>query len=529
MFTSADRDRCRAIYDAPEDDVARLVLADALLERGEVLGELVRMQCQASPGSEARLESLRAELRPRFKQELYPFARHVAIERGLPFAAQVDPERLVRAPDEAKDPPWPLRRVTMSAASPASVYASLQAPLFDFVERLDLGDSSFWSQYVHFVDGTPKACRALPRLTHLTVPRDFLPAHWLPVLGPAFANVRVLSVPPSGESLAEWYPLLPKLDTLELLVDRRGVAPSLRSEAVAFIEGDHRRTLRVNGMDVSIEHLDRALPTPGLGMAELAEIATPPVSRVSRVEVHRVLVPELPLVEATLDGERGVWLQLPAQRSSFEGRVGQRQDVRLAMLAPRHVNVAGAQRVAENDAHTWLLLEAGLRPFTRPESPRAAMRRARELATSLQALRGFMETHAAEVAWPFPLTEGELLQRPDGSLAAMLPRPHHFPAKRTQPSLGLPVSNTDRGLVLFVGWVLAQWLGVRLPVIRETNDTDVLYEQAVALDRFLEHPACDLVDPALRALLNACWSPRQAERFSSLAELGAALQVNESA
>ncbi len=523
MFTSADRERCRAIFDAPDSDVARLVWADTLLERGEVLGELIRLQCQSSVDTEARAEALLTELRPRFKHELYPYALHVAVERGLPFAAQLDPERLIRASDALKDPPWPLRRVTLSAEAPGSVYASLQAPLFDFVERLDLGDSSFWSPYTQFVDGTPATCRVLPRLKHLTVPRDFLPAHWVPVLGPAFAHVRVLVVHANGEALAEWFQLLPKLETLELLVDRRGVSPGLRETAVAFVEGDRRRTLRVNGMEVTPAHLDRALPAPGLEQAELADIASPPVGKVARVEVHGVLVPEVPIVDATLNGARGVWLELPSRRTSFRGRVGQRHDVRLAMLAPRHAHVVGAHRVVENEEHTWLLLDEALQPFRAPRGAKAALRAARELASGLEALRGFMQTHAADVAWPFPLTEGELLQRPDGSVAVLLPRPHHFPSKRSQPSLGVPVSCTDRGLVLFVGWVLAQWLGVKLPVIRETQDTDVLFEQSMAVDRFLEAPTAGALEPGLVKLLEGCWSPRQSERFSSLVELRDAL------
>ncbi|MFZ5441324.1 MAG: hypothetical protein ACOZQL_15050 [Myxococcota bacterium] len=515
MFTAAERDRCRAIFEATGSDEERRVLADALLERGEPLGELIHLQCEGESGDE-----LLRELRPRLKRELYPWAKHVALERGLPIAAALDPQKFLRADDATKDPVWPLRRVAISADSPGTIYGCLRAPLFDFVERLDLSDAQLWSPYTMFVDGTPAPCRALPRLSQLAVPRDFLPAHWVPVLGPAFAEVRTLLVPASGEALREWFPLLPRLETIELLVDRRGVSAEVQTAAVGFVEQDRaRRTLKVNGMEVSLEHLRTALPTPGAPVEALARVATPPAGRATHVEVHALVVPEVPLVEATIDGERGLWLELPSRKTSFGGLVGQRQDVRLAMLAPRHRHVVAASKVVENEQHTWVRLEDDLAPFRRPVDPEQALRAARELASALAALHDFMRTSAADVAWPYPLTEGELLQRADGSLAVLLPRPHHFPSRRTQPSLGLPVALSERGLVLFVGWVLAQWCGVRLPRVVETNDTDVLFEQSVALDRFLEAPRCPGVDPRVAEVLERCWSPRQERRFASLAQL----------
>ena len=525
MFIDADRERLRAIFDSPDDDVARLVLADTLLERGEALGELIRLQVNPGSHADARGEALLDELRPRIKQALYPSARHVALERGLPCAAELDPEKIIRALQQGNpvDPAWPLRRVSMVGNAAGTIYAALKAPLFEFVERLELNQSRFWSQYTQFVDGTPAPARALPRLRFLSVPRDALPPHWAPVLGPAFVNVQVLTVPASGE-LGPWLPLLPKLQVLDLHVDGRGLEPALRREAEAFIARDARRTLRINGMEVSVANLDRALPAPQLGIDLLAHVAVPPVGRAERVEVHAVLVPELPLVDATLDGERGVWLELPSRRTSFRGQVGQRQDVRLAMLAPLHPNVAGGRRVVENDAHTWLRLDDGLTPFPRPRTPEGAALAAKQLAQAFEVLRDYLRDSGANVSWPWPLSQGELLQRPDGTLAVLPPRPHHFPTKRSQPSLGVPVSSSDRDLVLFVGWVLAQWLGVRLPPLGETNDTDVLYEQSVALDRFLEAPRVELELPvAMKRVLEGCWSPRQAERFPNLGALIAAL------
>jgi uncharacterized protein (TIGR02996 family) len=44
LFTADERARCQAIYNAPDDLDARLVLADLLLERGEVVELLERME-----------------------------------------------------------------------------------------------------------------------------------------------------------------------------------------------------------------------------------------------------------------------------------------------------------------------------------------------------------------------------------------------------------------------------------------------------------------------------------------------------
>jgi uncharacterized protein (TIGR02996 family) len=202
VFIDADRERLRAIFENPADDVARLVLADTLLERGEALGELIRLQVNPRPDGDARREALLDDLRARIKQALYPYARHVALERGLPCAAELDPERLIRALQQGNpvDPAWPLRRVSMVGDAAGTIYAALKAPLFEFVERLELSQSRFWSQYTQFVDGTPETARALPRLRFLSVPPDALPPHWVPVLGPAFVNVEVLTVPPAANS-----------------------------------------------------------------------------------------------------------------------------------------------------------------------------------------------------------------------------------------------------------------------------------------------------------------------------------------
>jgi uncharacterized protein (TIGR02996 family) len=65
----------QAVIDAPEDDAPRLVYADWLLERGDIRGELIRLQCQHAKDEWAPEAS---ELEPRIKEILY--ASSLAVE-----------------------------------------------------------------------------------------------------------------------------------------------------------------------------------------------------------------------------------------------------------------------------------------------------------------------------------------------------------------------------------------------------------------------------------------------------------------
>ncbi|MCP3143596.1 TIGR02996 domain-containing protein [Pyxidicoccus xibeiensis] len=74
----------------PDDDEARLVLADHLLEHGDPLGEFIMLQCQPQPDAErvARLLRLHGA---KWEKQLSPWAArgHTRFERGLPVAAQL--------------------------------------------------------------------------------------------------------------------------------------------------------------------------------------------------------------------------------------------------------------------------------------------------------------------------------------------------------------------------------------------------------------------------------------------------------
>lgn len=72
-------DLLRAIVEHPEDDAARLVYADALLQAGDRRGELIVAQCRGDTAPE-----LVKELTPVWSEQLGPDARIDRFDRGFP-------------------------------------------------------------------------------------------------------------------------------------------------------------------------------------------------------------------------------------------------------------------------------------------------------------------------------------------------------------------------------------------------------------------------------------------------------------
>jgi uncharacterized protein (TIGR02996 family) len=74
----------------PDDDEARLVLADHLLEHGDPLGELIMLQCQPQP-DEARVARLLELYGAKWQALLGPFVEpgKTRFERGLPVAVRM--------------------------------------------------------------------------------------------------------------------------------------------------------------------------------------------------------------------------------------------------------------------------------------------------------------------------------------------------------------------------------------------------------------------------------------------------------
>ncbi len=79
------------VYEDPDDDAARMVLADHLLEQGDPLGELITQQCLPRPDA-ARVELLLRAHRARWEAPLGPFIvqGNTRFERGFPVAVQLD-------------------------------------------------------------------------------------------------------------------------------------------------------------------------------------------------------------------------------------------------------------------------------------------------------------------------------------------------------------------------------------------------------------------------------------------------------
>lgn len=92
------------VYAHPEDDAARLVLADHLLEQGDPLGEFIMLQCSARP-DEARIRELLAQHGLAWQAPLGPLIRPDAtrFERGFPVAVRL---RVTRREWPAPGPAW---------------------------------------------------------------------------------------------------------------------------------------------------------------------------------------------------------------------------------------------------------------------------------------------------------------------------------------------------------------------------------------------------------------------------------------
>lgn len=78
------------VYAHPDDDAARLVLADHLLEQGDPLGEFIMLQCAARPDG-ARIRELLSRHEVAWQAPLGPLIRHKAtrFERGFPVAVRL--------------------------------------------------------------------------------------------------------------------------------------------------------------------------------------------------------------------------------------------------------------------------------------------------------------------------------------------------------------------------------------------------------------------------------------------------------
>ncbi len=513
MFLEAERAHCRALYDAEDDLARRLVLADALLERGEPLGELLRLAVEAHPDAEAKTRALL----PRLVAELYPGATALALDRGLPFAASFEAARLLQRGD-GQPPVWPLRWATLSG-EPGPVFAALCLPLLGDVERLDLSGCSFESPYSMFVGDAPPPVPRLRRLRQLLAPRSPPPAHWAPLVRDTFAQATTLSVPVDTEDLSSWLDLVPATRRLNLALARVPLDGARRAEALAWAAGAPDRELAINGIVVRPPELDALLTAlgPALPGVALSEVADPPVGKLASLEVHGPLAPGSDLHDATLDGQRGTWVRLAGDHSDFSGRVRVQQDLRLLMMAPLHRHIAGGKTARRGDDETWVLLGEGLRPLQRPADRAGALDAAGQLGEALGALAGYVAQHAPRVSFPWPLPASDLLVDARGSLRVVPPRQSTPVPPGGVVSLGFPTRSSTWSLAVFTAAVLVEWLSGRAlaPVRAQALRVDDDWGEWERLSRFLEAPRLPPEVPAdVAAVVSRAFGDRHHERLT---------------
>lgn len=519
MFTPAEQAVLREVLDHPEDLARRLVLADMLLERGERLGELLRLECTPGPLDLARITALRTELEPGLRRELYPYAVSVGFDGGLPFTLEVDMARLRANVPQGEPSPLPVRWLRLSG-DPGFVFNLLRQPVCERLECLDLSRAGFDTPYTQFVGEAPPPVPRLKSLRRLWVPDAPPPAHWLPLVRETFLDVEVLSVRGSVFSLDQWLELAPKTRCLDFRGLGRRVPLELRERALAFVKEAPGRTLRVASVEVAPEHLDEALLDEPRHQVPLSDVANPPFDKVDAVEVHRFLDEGEHLADATIAGARGLWLRLKTT-DSFIDQVRVAHSVRLAMMAPLHPHLVVARRAAKHGRDMWLLLPDGLKPLE--PSPDSALRDALQLGRALKALAPYLAQHASPLVNALPVSRWCLLRNVDVALQLLVPADLPYHPEHDALAWGTPVELTPRDLARGVAAVLLQWLTGRPLALLTAPGGTYSYADHVAMDRARQAPLpAGLPEPLAPLLARAC-SPRFEERLT-LDELLAALE-----
>lgn len=510
MFTDAEQAFLREALDHPEDVSRRLVLADQLLERGEPLGELLRLECTPGPLDVARVAALRAELEPVVRQQLYPFAVSVGFDGGLPFAVEVDAARL-RAPG-----PWdqpcevPARWVRISG-EPGFVFNLLRQPVCARVECVDLFRASFNTPYTQFVGEPPPPVPRLRSLRHVWLPDAPPPAHWLPFLQETFLDVEVVSVRSEHFSLDAWLALMPAARCIDL----RGAGPrihwGLRQDALRFVKAGATRELRLNGVRILPEHLEEAVVEPPRPQAALPDTATPAVEAVSAVEVRRFLDASEHLADATVGGEAGLWLR---QRPSggFLDAAQVEPSARLAMLAPRHPHLVTPRRAALQGQALWLRLPEGLTVFEPASDAPGAVRDAVQLGRALEALAPWLLQHASPMVNLLPVPRWGLLRGADGALQLLAPTDRPFVPEDDAQSWGLPVDLAPHELARGLAAVLVHWLTGRPWALLTTPGGAFVYADWVAAERAKRARLPEGLPAELVPLLSRALGDRYEER-----------------
>ncbi|WP_342377811.1 TIGR02996 domain-containing protein [Myxococcus stipitatus] len=206
--TAATREELFArVHAAPEDDEARKVLADVLLEQGDPLGEFIMLQCSSTP-DEARIATLLDAHRARWQAPLGPHVERglIRFERGFPVAVQLEHAASVPFAHcfTAPEPAWStveelaldgsshyeklwaamlnapaLRNVKTLLRASGPTVGALKAPRESALQRVELSSTEG--------EGVLETLEALPRLRWLKVTTRS-PEFVLRCLGPSMAS-----------------------------------------------------------------------------------------------------------------------------------------------------------------------------------------------------------------------------------------------------------------------------------------------------------------------------------------------------
>lgn len=439
MFTNDERALLTAAAASPGDEGPRQVLADLLLEREHPLGELLRLE--AEDRALPRRRALEAELRHSLRAALVPWARELELDRGLPSWARFEPAlRPLR--DDELDSTWPVTSVSVHGEF-RQVLPLLRSRCAHRLRALDF--SAVWatSPFTMWVDGPPPPLAALPALRELALPQGHVPEHWVPVLAPGFANVRVLAVGlgPTFE-LPDWALSLPALECLRLVPGRDPGDGEVAALALAWAD---RRGAE------AVEWLGRRLP------AEL---------------VRRELRPALPGDRPTLPEETHLRAELlPEGEGSRVFRVKgsdalllRADDAPAADVfgAPRHEGLVGARGLVRVRRALFVDLEGAGRPLPQGRvTPGVALARARGLVEALEVWWGKGAPDVLAGEW-VGLGRDQLRERADGGLAVIpsLSRRLGPDARDLLELAGVPLawSRTPTMIVRLTAALVFEWL-----------------------------------------------------------------------
>jgi uncharacterized protein (TIGR02996 family) len=510
MFIESEQPLLRAALERPEALELRLVLADHLLERGEPLGELLRLECGPGPVDVGRVAALRAELEPGLRRALYPCAVALGFEGGLPFCVEVDRQRLpggASCAEPCEVPPgWV--RVT---GEPGFVFHVLRQPLCAQAACVDLSRARFDVAFTSFIGAPPPPVPRLPALRRLLLPDAAPPAHWRPLLGETFLDVEVVCVGSGQRALQDWLALMPGVRCIDLRGALDETPPPLLDEARRFVAAAPGRELRLRGVRVGAAQLGAALEESPRRVVPLGRDVTPLVA-VEAVVVHRVLPPGERIAEATVGGERGLWLRLEGDRYADAEQVT--HAARVALLAPDHPHLVRARRACLHQRHLWLQLPEGLSVLEPAPDARGALRDAVALGRALEVLGPWLERHASSALGALPVPRWGLWRAADGALRLLALPDAPFLAPDEPLAWGLPTDLTPTALAHGLAEVLVHWLTGRPRALLTAPGGALAYADWVAIERARAAPLPRGLPPGVEPLLARALSDRFEERVT---------------